>query len=399
MINEKYKEMLGKKSVIRQLSEFATQRGSEIGYENVFDYSLGNPSVPVPDAFTDEMIRLLKEESPMRLHGYSPTMGNPEYKQAVADSLNRRFNMNYKATHIFPTSGAAGAIAHALRAVTKPGDDVIVFAPFFPEYTPYITGTGANIKIVPPDTKAFQINFEKFNEMLDKNVKAVLINSPNNPTGIVYSEETVKRLSDILKEKSKEFGFDIYLVSDEPYREIVFDGVVCPYPAKYYDHTLTCYSFSKSISLPGERIGYVACNPSDPDSETIAMMCGQISRGTGHNCPASIIQMAVAKVLDMTSDLSVYETNMNILYKELTDLGFEVVKPGGTFYIFPKALEEDAVAFSQKALKYDLVLVPADSFGCPGYFRMAYCIDTEKVERSLPALRKFVETEYPDRRK
>ncbi|MBO7600622.1 MAG: aminotransferase class I/II-fold pyridoxal phosphate-dependent enzyme, partial [Lachnospiraceae bacterium] len=232
-----------------------------------------------------------------------------------------------------------------------------------------------------------------------KNVNAVLINSPNNPTGIVYSEETVKRLADILKEKSKEFGFDIYLVSDEPYREIVFDGVVCPYPAKYYDHTLTCYSFSKSISLPGERIGYVACNPADPDSETIAMMCGQISRGTGHNCPASIIQMAVAKVLDMTSDLSVYETNMNILYKELTDLGFEVVKPGGTFYIFPKALEEDAVAFSQKALKYDLVLVPADSFGCPGYFRMAYCIDTEKVERSLPALRKFVETEYPDRRK
>ena len=241
MINEKYKEMLGKKSVIRQLSEFATQRGREIGYENVFDYSLGNPSVPVPDAFTDEMVRLLKEDSPMKLHGYSPTMGNPEYKQAVADSLNRRFNMNYKATHIFPTTGAAGAIAHALRAITKPGDDVIVFAPFFPEYTPYITGTGANIKIVPPDTKAFQINFEKFEEMLDKNVKAVLINSPNNPTGIVYSEETVKRLADILKEKSKEFGFDIYLVSDEPYREIVFDGVVCPYPAKYYDPTLTCY--------------------------------------------------------------------------------------------------------------------------------------------------------------
>lgn len=395
MINESYKEMLGKKSVIRQLSEFATKRGQEIGYDNVFDYSLGNPSVPVPEEFTKAMIDLLKDENPMALHGYSPTMGNPEFKVAVADSLNKRFGMNYKPTDIFPTSGAAGAIAHALRAITKPGDEVIVFAPFFPEYIPYVTGTGAKITVVPADTEAFQINFDKFEELLTDNVKAVLINTPNNPTGVVYSEETVKRLADMLRDKSAKFGYNIYLVSDEPYREILFDKITCPYPAKYYDYTLTCYSFSKSLSLPGERIGYVACNPADPDSETIAMMCGQISRGTGHNCPASIIQQACAKVIDMTSDLSVYETNMNLLYDELTDLGFEVVRPGGTFYIFPKALEEDAVAFCNKALKYDLVLVPADSFACPGYFRMAYCIDTDKVKRSLVNLRKFVETEYP----
>ncbi len=394
MINENYKDMLGKKSVIRQLSEFATKRGTEIGYENVFDYSLGNPSVPVVKEFTDAMIDMLSKENPMTLHGYSPSLGNPEFKKAVADSLNKRFGMNYKPSHIFPTSGAAGAIAHALRAITKPGDDVIVFAPFFPEYNPYITGTGANIVVVPADTKAFQINFDKFEELLTPNVKAVLINSPNNPTGVVYSEETIKKLADTLKRKSAEFGFNIYLVSDEPYREILFEGVTCPYPSKYYDDTLSCYSFSKSLSLPGERIGYVAANPADPDSETIVNMCGQISRGTGHNCPASIIQLATAKVIDMTSDLSVYEKNMNILYKELTDLGFEVVKPGGTFYIFPKALEDDAVAFCNKALKYDLVLVPADSFACPGYFRMAYCIDTEKVERSVKALRKFVESEY-----
>lgn len=394
MINESYKAMLGKKSVIRQLSEFATKRGTEIGYENVFDYSLGNPSVPVVQEFTDAMIEMLSKENPMALHGYSPSLGNPEFKKAVADSLNRRFGMNYKPSHIFPTSGAAGAIAHALRAITKPGDDVIVFAPFFPEYNPYITGTGANIVVVPADTKAFQINFDKFEGLLTPNVKAVLINSPNNPTGVVYSEETIKKLADTLKRKSAEFGFNIYLLSDEPYREILFEGVTCPYPSKYYDYTLSCYSFSKSLSLPGERIGYVAANPADPDSETIVNMCGQISRGTGHNCPASIIQLATAKVIDMTSDLSVYEKNMNILYKELTDLGFEVVKPGGTFYIFPKALEDDAVAFCNKALKYDLVLVPADSFACPGYFRMAYCIDTEKVERSVKALRKFVESEY-----
>ncbi|MBR5356947.1 MAG: pyridoxal phosphate-dependent aminotransferase [Lachnospiraceae bacterium] len=394
MINETYKDMLSKKSVIRELSEFATKRGEEIGYDNVFDYSLGNPSVPAAKEFNEAMKELIDSKSSMALHGYSPSLGNPEFKKAVADSLKRRFGLNYKPTHIFPTSGAAGAIAHALRAVTKPGDEVIVFAPFFPEYNPYITGAGLKMVVVEPDTKAFQINFDKFVSKLSSNVKAVLINTPSNPSGVVYSEETLKELSKILKEKSKEYGFNIYLISDEPYREIVFDGKVCPYPSKYYDYTLSCYSFSKSLSLPGERIGYVAANPADTDSETIINMCGQISRGTGHNCPASIIQQACAKVIDLTSDLSVYETNMNLLYDELVSLGFEVVRPGGTFYIFPKALEDDSVSFCKKALKYDLILVPADSFGCPGYFRMAYCIDTEKVKRSLVALREFVTKEY-----
>lgn len=397
MINEQYKAMLGKKSVIRQLSEFATERGKEIGYENVFDYSLGNPSVPAPENFTKTMIDLLTTKNPMELHGYSPSLGITSVREAVAASLNKRFDMNYSFSDIFMTSGAAGAVAHAIRAITKPGDEVIVFAPFFPEYIPYIEGTGAKIVVCPADTKSFQINFEKFEKLLTPNVKAVMINTPNNPTGIVYTEKTIQMLTDLLRAKSKEFGYDIYLVSDEPYREILFAGVKAPYVSKYYDYSISCYSFSKSLSLPGERIGYLAVNPANPDSAAIATMCGQISRGTGHNCPPSIIQLAVAEVLDETSDLSVYETNMEILYKELVSLGFEVVKPGGTFYIFPKALEEDAVAFSKKALKYDLILVPADSFACPGYFRMAYCIDTEKVKRSLVALRKFVETEYPNR--
>lgn len=397
MVVQKYKEMLKAKSVIRQLSEAATARGKEIGYENVFDYSLGNPSVPVPQKVTDTMIQMLREKNPMEIHGYSQSFGIPEVRDKVAASLNKRFGMNYTGNHIFMTSGAAGAIAHAVRCVAEPGDEVLTFAPFFPEYHPYIDLTGAVLKVVPADTTSFQINFEAFQEMLTDKVKAVLINTPNNPSGIVYSTATIQKLADLLTEKSKAYGHTIFLISDEPYREIVFDGVDSPYPANFYPNTLTCYSFSKSLSLPGERIGYVAVNPACEDAEYIVPMCSQISRGTGHNCPASLIQLAVAENLGLTSDLSVYETNMNILYKELTALGFELIKPGGTFYIFPKALEEDAVAFCKKALKYDLVLVPSDSFGVPGYFRMAYCIDTEKVERSLPALRKFVETEYPNR--
>lgn len=394
MISEEFKGMISTPSVIRALSVYATERGKEIGYENVFDYSLGNPSVPVPEDLTKAMIELLQTKDSAYLHGYSPNPGNPEARQITADSLNRRFCMDYKMDHIFMTSGAAGAIAHAVRCVTKPGDEVLTFAPYFPEYNPYINKTGAVLKVVPADTNSFQINFDAFEAMLNEKVNAVLINTPNNPSGIVYSTETIKRLAEILKDKEKEYGHEIFIISDEPYREIVFDGVDAPYVSKFYDNTLSCYSYSKSLSIPGERLGYVAVNPRAKDAELIVPMCCQISRGTGHNCPASFIQLAVNKVIDQTSDLSVYERNMNILYKELTDLGFEVVKPGGTFYIFPKALEKDAIAFSEKAKKYDLILVPSNSFGVEGYFRMAYCIDTEKVERSLEALRKFVKNEY-----
>ena len=394
MINEQYKKMLEGKSVIRQLSEFATARGKEIGYENVFDYSLGNPSVPVPEKFTEVMIDLLKTKTSMELHGYSPSLGIPSVKEKIAASLNKRFDMDYTGNHIFPTTGAAGAVAHAVRCVTKPGDEVLTFAPYFPEYNPYINMSGAILKVVPANTENFQINFEKLEEMLNEKTAALLINTPKNPSGAVYSTKTLEQLAALLKRKQEEYGHDIFIISDEPYREIVFEGVEAPYVSKFYDNSLSCYSFSKSLSLPGERIGYVAVNPRCTDAELISVMCGQISRGTGHNCPPSIIQLAVAEVLDITSDMSVYETNMNLLYNELTSLGFSCVKPGGTFYIFPKALEEDAVAFCQKALKYDLVLVPSDSFGVQGYFRMAYCIDTEKVERSLTALRRFVKECY-----
>lgn len=394
MINQHYLDMLSNKSVIRELSEYATARGKEIGYENVFDFSLGNPSVPAPDHFREVSVRMLEEMDPVALHGYSPSLGIPEVKQDVADSLNRRFGMSYGPNHIFPTSGAAGAIAHALRAVTVPGDEVLVFAPFFPEYGPYINDTGARIKVVPARFEDFQINFEAAEEMLTESVAAVLINTPNNPSGVVYSEETLRKLADLLTRKSQEFSHNIFLISDEPYREIAFDGKKVPYTALFYPHTLTCYSFSKSLSIPGERIGYVAVNPACEHADDLVPMMGQISRGIGHNCPSALIMRGMAATVDETSDLSVYETNMNLLYDKLTSLGFEVQRPGGTFYIFPKALEEDSVAFCKKALKYDLILVPADGFGAPGYFRIAYCIDTEKVERSLPVFERFVNEEY-----
>lgn len=394
MVSQKYKDMLGAKSVIRQMSEWAAGRAKEIGSENVFDFSLGNPSVAVPQAFTDKMVELLQTRDTMALHGYSQSQGIPSVRARFAEFLNQTYGMGYTAEHLFMTTGAAGAVAHAVRAVTQPGDEVITFAPYFPEYNHYVNQTGAVLKVVPADTEQFQINFEELEKLLNPKTTALLINTPNNPSGTVYSTETIQRLARLLGEKQKEYGHDIFLISDEPYRDILFDGVDAPYVSKYYDNSLSCYSFAKSLSIPGERLGYIAANPGCTDSALISPMCAQISRGIGHNCPPSIIQIAVAEVLGLTSDLSVYETNMKIIYDTLVSLGFEVVKPGGTFYIFPKALEADSVAFCQKAMRYDLVLVPGDTFGCPGYFRMAYCIETEKVRRAMPVLRRFVEQEY-----
>lgn len=394
MVNEKYKKMLSGKSVIRELAEYATARGKEIGYENVFDFSLGNPSVPCPKGYTEAVIRMHQEMDPMAIHGYSPSPGNASVREIVAKSLKRRFGLPYETKHIFMTSGAAGAIAHAIRLVTQPGDEVITFAPFFPEYRPYVNDSGAQLKIVPARFSDFQINFEAFASMLNPKVMAVLINTPNNPSGVVYTKETLTRLSDILREKQKEYGHEIFLISDEPYREIIFDGKAYEYPSKYYENTISCYSFSKSLSLPGERIGYVAVHPMAKDADILADMCTQISRGIGHNCPAATAQLGVAKVIDEVSDISVYETNRNLLYDAFIRLGFETVKPDGTFYILVKALEEDAVAFCNKAKAYDLIFVPADNFGAPGYFRVAYCIDTDKVKRAIPVIEEFVKNNY-----
>ncbi len=391
MISKKYSAMLNNTSIIREFAQYASKRAAEIGAENVFNYTIGNPSVPTTDDFNKGLIDLIQNEDSLALHGYSPTLTIYSVRKAVADSLNRRFGMEYVPEDIFMTSGAAGALAHAIRCVTEPGNEVITFAPYFPEYVPYVDGTGAVLKVVPADITSFQINFDAFLEMMNPNVQAILINSPNNPSGIVYSTETITRLAQILSAKQEEYGHDIYLISDEPYREIVFAGTDSPFISKFYDNTICCYSFSKSLSLPGERIGYVAVNPKCKDAELIINMCGQVSRFTGHNCPSSLIQLGVAKVLDETSDLSIYEKNKNILYKELTAMGYECVEPGGTFYMFPKTPIADANEFcNMTAHELDLILVPGDSFMCPGHMRLAYCTTTDMVERSLPLFEKAI---------
>lgn len=391
MISKKYSAMLNNTSIIREFAQYASKRAAEIGAENVFNYTIGNPSVPTTDDFNKGLIDLIQNEDSLALHGYSPTLTIYSVRKAVAESLNRRFGMEYVPEDIFMTSGAAGALAHAIRCVTEPGDEVITFAPYFPEYVPYVDGTGAVLKVVPADITSFQINFDAFLEMMNPNVQAILINSPNNPSGIVYSTETITHLAQILTEKQEEYGHDIYLISDEPYREIVFEGTDSPFISKFYDNTICCYSFSKSLSLPGERIGYVAVNPKCRDAELIINMCGQVSRFTGHNCPSSLIQLGVAKVLDETSDLSIYEKNKNILYKELTAMGYECVEPGGTFYMFPKTPIADANEFcNMTAHELDLILVPGDSFMCPGHMRLAYCTTTDMVERSLPLFEKAI---------
>ena len=385
MINAFYKEMTGKESVIRQFFDYSRKRAAEMGPDSVLNFSIGNPSVPAPESATRAMQTLLEKEDPVTLHGYSPTLGQPTTKAAIAASLNRRFGMDYTAEHIFPTSGAAGALSHALRAVTKPGDMVITFAPYFPEYIPYVTGTGAKLVVVPADVTSFQINFEKLEELFTSDVSAILINSPNNPSGIVYTTATIEKLAALMLRKQEEFGHEIFLITDEPYREIVFEGTDSPFISKFYDNSICCYSFSKSLSLPGERIGYLAVNPKAVDAAKIVPMCGQISRFTGHNCPSALMQRAIEPVLDETSDLSIYETNAKLLYAALTRIGYSVVKPGGTFYMFPKAPIDDANEFCWTAAKeLGLIIVPGDSFECPGHFRISYCVPTEQIERAIP---------------
>lgn len=393
-INSVYQQMLQHKSIIRELSEYATKRGEQIGKENVFDFSLGNPSIPTPVEYTNAMIELHQEMDPVLLHSYSPSLGLPSVRSAIAAYLKKTYAIPYEARHIFMVSGAASALAHAIRAVVSPGEEIILFALYFPEYFPYIEHTGAKIRVVDADPETFQIQFEQFEKMLNPQVAAVLINTPNNPSGVTYSRETLSRLAHILKEKEREWNRPIFLVSDEPYRELVFSHAEAPYVSDFYSNTLVCYSYSKSLSLPGERIGYIAVHPNGVASDELVGIFAQISRTIGHNCPASSVQLALEKVLDVHVPVDVYEENALLLYETFKHLGFEVVKPTGTFYVFPKALEDDAVAFCMKAKEYDLIFVPSDSFGVRGHFRVAYCMPTEKVKRSIPVIERFVKEVY-----
>ena len=388
MIVQHYVDMLGGKSVIRELAEWSAARGAEIGYDNVFDYSLGNPSVPCPPAFTAAMVRLLQTQEPVALHGYSPTLTIPSVRQAVADNLNKRFGTDYTADYIFMTSGAAGALAHALRCVAAPGQTVLTIAPFFPEYKPYVEGAGLTLKVVPPRVADFQIDFDALEAMLTEDVAAVLIDTPNNPSGIAYSEETLRRLADMLRAASAKWGHHIFLLSDEPYREIVFGGVQ-QHPAVYYDDTLTCYSFSKSLSLPGERIGYLVIPDEMDDSRQVFQAATISNRVLGCVNAPSLMQRVIKRCVDAEVDVAAYDRNRNLLYNGLLECGFSCIKPEGAFYLFVKSPAEDEKEFCEVCKQYNVLVVPGSSFACPGYVRIAYCVSYEQIERSLPAFRKI----------
>lgn len=388
MLNRTYTEMLKEKDLIFEIFQYARKLAAEIGRDQVYDFSLGNPSVPAPECVNQTIRDLVSSMDPLALHGYSPGLGIPEVKADIVRDLNQRYGSSYSPTNLFMTAGAAGALAHALRAVSNPGEEIITFAPCFSEYKPYVEGAGLKLTILPADTESFQVNFQALTDSLNENVAAVLINSPNNPSGIVYSTDTVRRLASILEDKEKEYGHPIYLISDEPYRDILFKGVDGPYIANLYKNTLTCYSYSKSLSLPGERIGYLAVNPDCAMGDRIIELCPQISRTTGHNGAAALFQRTVALTAGQFADLPVYEENMELLYQTLTEYGYRCVKPGGTFYMFPRSLEPDSIAFCKYAReKYHLMLVPGDIFGCPGHFRIAYCVPTDLVRAALPVFK------------
>ena len=392
MINETMKELGNKRSVIREIFEFGNRRRAEIGAENVYDFSLGNPNVPAPEAVNRTMIELLQTKSDMYLHGYTSAQGAIDTREAVAADLNRRFGTAFHKDNFYMTCGAAASLKISLTALYTPGDEVIAFTPFFPEYRVFVETCGAKLVTAASDQDTFQIDFEVLKPLITEKTKAVIVNSPNNPSGVVYTAETVTKLSELLRAKEAEFGHAIYLIADEPYRELVYDGMDVPYLTKYYKDTIVCYSYSKSLSLPGERIGYILVPDEVTDAKDIyAAVCGA-GRALGYVCAPSLAQHVIASCTGMVSDLNVYRLNRDLLIDSLTEFGFTCIHPDGAFYLFMKSPVADAGAFCEKAKDFDLLLVPADSFGTPGFVRIAYCVSTEMIRNSLPAFRKLAES-------
>lgn len=390
MINEKMYEYGSKSSVIRELFSYGLERKKVVGEDKVYDFSLGNPSIPAPAEVKQAILELL-EEPAEELHGYSPASGDPAVKQTLAETVNSRYGTHFTGDNFYMTVGAAASLNITIQALTNPGDEFIVFAPFFPEYQVWVENAGAVLRICPPNLKNFQMDFAELEKLLTPKTKGIIINSPNNPSGAVYSEETIRRLSELLEEKQKEYGSQIYLITDEPYREIVYGGVEVPYVTQYYANTIVCYSYSKSLSLPGERIGYIIVPDEVTESKKVMAAVNGAGRALGYVCAPVLFQKVVAKCTGVTGDISAYERNRELLYNGLTELGYECVQPQGAFYLFVKSPEPDANAFSEKAKKYDVLIVPGDSFGCPGYVRISYCVAEKSIVDAMPAFAKIME--------
>jgi len=391
MLNEKMMGLGKKSSVIREIFEYSKRRKAEIGDDKVFDFSIGNPSVPAPREVGEMIKELVDNTDPVLLHGYTSAPGDMGVRTAIADNINEEHSAAVRPELIYMTCGAAASLTISLNALCNLGDEVIIIAPFFPEYRVFIEKAGAVPVVVKSKAGDLSLDIEAVEAAITEKTKAIIINSPNNPSGVIISADELKALADVLTAKQKEMGTDIYIIADEPYRKLVYTDKAVPFVTNFYPNTLVCYSFSKALSLPGERIGYVLVSPTCRDAgDVYAAVCGA-GRALGFVCAPSMWQFLVAKCLNMTADTEIYRVNRNLLLENLTEMGYEMASPDGAFYIFMKSLEEDAYAFCEKAKKYELLLVPSDDFGYPGYVRIAYCVTTSQIEASLPAFKKLIE--------
>lgn len=390
VVNESMYQLGSVRSAIRELFEYGKKRAEIVGRENVYDFSIGNPSIPAPQIVNDTIKELVTDYDSVELHGYTSAQGDAKTRAAIAEFLNNTHGTNFTGDNFYMTMGAAASLSICFHALTSDVyDEFIAIAPYFPEYKVFVNAAGAKLVEVPADTEHFQIDFAALEERINEHTRAVIINSPNNPSGTVYSEETIEKLADLLDRKSKEIGRPIFIISDEPYREIVYDGIKVPFVTKYYDNTLVCYSYSKSLSLPGERIGYVLVPDEVYDkNELYAAVCGA-GRALGYVCAPSLFQKMIIRCQGATGDISAYKKNRDLLYEGLTNIGYKCFKPDGAFYMFVKALEDDSNAFCEKAKEEDVLIVAADGFGCPGWVRISYCVDEEMIKRSMPAFERI----------
>lgn len=391
MINEKMYGLGSKRSIIREIFEYCKTRALEIGAENVYDFSIGNPSVQPPEAIREAISELITGDNALSLHSYTSAQGDLGVRTAISNQIRSLHGVAVTPDDVYMTCGAAASLTITLKALLNAGEECIVFAPFFTEYRVFIENADGKVVISKPTPKTFQIDVDDFKSRISKKTKAVIINSPNNPSGVVYTEDTVKRVCEVLEDKQREYGHDIFLIADEPYRELVFDGIKVPYLMNYYQNTVVCYSYSKSLSLPGERIGYIAVSPRmKSNREVYFAVCGA-GRSLGYVCAPSLFQQVIAKTVGAKVDVGVYKENRDILYNALTEYGYECVKPDGAFYLFVKALEEDAIEFYKKAKQKEILVVPCDDFGVEGYVRIAYCVPKDRIVRSLPYFKELAD--------